>query len=129
MKFACPLGQLDSRTYPSLAMTSAVSSMRFEKPHSLSYHDSTRTKPPSTTWVWRRSKVELAGLWLKSPDTSGWPLGARMPASRPLAASPTAWLVASTVVALRAATVKSIRDTLGGGTRIDVPSSLPLSWG
>jgi hypothetical protein len=23
--------------------------------------------------VWLRSKVELAGLWLKSEDTSGWP--------------------------------------------------------
>ena len=49
----------------------AVSLMRFEKPHSLSYQDSTRTKPPSTTCVCVASKVEDAGLWLKSMLTSG----------------------------------------------------------
>src|SRR5437763_918847 len=60
--------------YPSFAIVAAVSSMRLEKPHSLSYQDSTRTKEPSTTWVWPRSKIELAGLWLKSEETSGWSL-------------------------------------------------------
>jgi hypothetical protein len=35
--------------------------MRCEKPHSLSYQDSTLTLVPSSTWVWVRSKVELAG--------------------------------------------------------------------
>src|SRR4051794_11876971 len=56
---------------PSLAISTATSLMRFEKPHSLSYQESTRTKTPSITWVWVKSKVELAGLWLKSMETSG----------------------------------------------------------
>ena len=34
---------------PSLLMASAVSDMRLEKPHSLSYQESTRTKTPSIT--------------------------------------------------------------------------------
>ena len=47
-----------------------VSSMRFEKPHSLSYHDETLTRLPDTL-VSVESKVLEAGLWLKSLDTSG----------------------------------------------------------
>ena len=47
----------------------ATSTMRFEKPHSLSYQDSTRTKVLSSTWVWVTSKVELCESWLKSTDT------------------------------------------------------------
>ena len=35
----------------SFAIATAVSAMRFEKPHSLSYQDSTRTKLPSITLV------------------------------------------------------------------------------
>ena len=49
----------------------AVSDIRLLKPHSLSYQDSTRTSPPSTTWVWVASKVLLCGSWLKSMETSG----------------------------------------------------------
>ena len=48
--------------YPSLPTAAAVSHMRLAKPHSLSYQDRTRTSLPPTTWVWVRSKVELAGL-------------------------------------------------------------------
>src|SRR5262249_23279406 len=107
----------------------AVSSMRLEKPHSLSYQDSTRTKLPSITWVWLRSKVELAGLWLKSLDTSGSSLVARTPASGPDAAALMASLTAATVVAPRAANLKWTSDRLGVGTRMEVPSILPLSSG
>ena len=35
----------------SFPMATAVSTMRFENPHSLSYHDMTRTKFPSITLV------------------------------------------------------------------------------
>ena len=45
--------------------------MRFEKPHSLSYQDSTRTKFPSITLVWSSAKVDDAGSWLKSIETFG----------------------------------------------------------
>ena len=40
----------------------AVSAMRLEKPHSLSYHDSTRTKLPGITLVCVASNVLEAGL-------------------------------------------------------------------
>src|SRR3546814_19011374 len=46
-----------------------VSSMRFEKPHSLSYHDDTLTRRPDTL-VSVESKMLDAGLWLKSTETS-----------------------------------------------------------
>src|SRR3546814_2992992 len=66
----------------SLPSATAVSLIRLEKPHSLSYQDRTRTKVSSSTWVWVRSKVELAGEWLKSLDTSGSSLTTRMPFRR-----------------------------------------------
>ena len=56
---------------PSLAMARAVSTIRFEKPHSLSYQLTTRTSLPSSTAVSRLSIVELAPLWLRSIETSG----------------------------------------------------------
>src|SRR5262249_51366630 len=36
----------------NLPSATAVSTMRLEKPHSLSYHDNTATKLPSSTLVW-----------------------------------------------------------------------------
>jgi hypothetical protein len=42
-----------------LAITPAVSIMRLEKPHSLSYQLTTRTSLPSITAVSRLSTVEL----------------------------------------------------------------------
>jgi hypothetical protein len=64
-----------------------VSHIRFEKPHSLSYHAATRTSLPSIAFVAFRSTVELAGLWLKSIETSGSSVQARMPLSGPLDAA------------------------------------------
>ena len=49
----------------------ATSSMRFEKPHSLSYHDTAFTRLPSVTSVWVASNTEECGSWLKSTETSG----------------------------------------------------------
>ena len=57
--------------YSSLPIATAVSDMRLEKPHSLSYHDITRTKVPSITLVWSMWKIEECGSWLKSIDTLG----------------------------------------------------------
>src|SRR3546814_3261086 len=45
----------------SLPSATAVSLILLEKPHSLSYQVRIRTKVSSSTWVWVRSKVELAG--------------------------------------------------------------------
>ena len=56
---------------PSLPIATAVSTMRLEKPHSLSYHDITRTNVPSITLVWSMWKTEECGSWLKSLETLG----------------------------------------------------------
>ena len=56
----------------SFAMATAVSAMRFEKPHSLSYHAMTRTSVPSMTLVWSRWNTDECGSWLKSLETFGW---------------------------------------------------------
>ncbi len=64
---ACPLGE---NAYFAAISATVVSSMRFEKPHSLSYHDDTLTRRPDTL-VRVESKFDEAGLWLKSIDTSG----------------------------------------------------------
>ncbi len=47
---------------PSRAISAAVSTIRFEKPHSLSYQLTTRTSLPSSTAVSRLSTVDEAGL-------------------------------------------------------------------
>lgn len=69
--FACPAG---AGKYPpdQLAFTSArqLSSMRLEKPHSLSYQAMTLSILPLVL-VWFASKIDDSGLWLKSIDTSG----------------------------------------------------------
>src|SRR4029078_2240057 len=56
--------------YISLPMTVAVSFIRLEKPHSLSYQETTRQNVPSTTCVPGRSKMELNGLGLNAVETS-----------------------------------------------------------
>nr|CDQ33547.1 hypothetical protein BN993_02991 [Virgibacillus halodenitrificans] len=63
---------LRHRRWPYLAacIASAVSSIRLEKPHSLSYHAITLTRRPLTR-VWLASKVDEFASWLKSIDTSG----------------------------------------------------------
>ena len=58
-------------TQPSLPIATAVSIMRLEKPHSLSYHDITRTSVPSITLVWSMWKTAECGSWLKSLETLG----------------------------------------------------------
>ena len=47
----------------------------------------------------------------------------------PAAALRMASLISSTVVARRVATLRSMTETLGVGTRMETPSSLPLSSG
>ena len=57
--------------YSSFPIATAVSAMRLEKPHSLSYHDITRTSVPFCTLVWSMWKVDECGSWLKSIETLG----------------------------------------------------------
>ena len=67
---ACYSGNA-SHCYPSFAIAAAVSTMRLEKPHSLSYQLSTRTSLPSITAVSRLSTVELALVCMRSIETKG----------------------------------------------------------
>lgn len=59
------------RSQISLPIATAVSDIRFEKPHSLSYQVRMRHIVPSMTLVWSRWKIELCGSWLKSIETLG----------------------------------------------------------
>ncbi len=47
--------------HPSFPIATAVSAIRFEKPHSLSYQDTTRTSVPSMTRVWSTWKMDECG--------------------------------------------------------------------
>jgi hypothetical protein len=93
--------------------------MRLEKPHSLSYQEETFTSVPSDTRVRVESKIELAGLWLKSDETSCSVLYSRMPLRSPSEAYFTARFTSSTLVGFFATKVKSTIDTLMVGTRIE----------
>src|SRR3984885_4849821 len=107
-----------------------VSSMRFEKPHSLSYQEKTFTSVPSMTFVSVPSKIDEWGSWLKSLDTSGSSVYARTPLRGPeLAAARISLLTSSTEVARFAVKVRSTSDTLMVGTRMERPSSLPFNSG
>ena len=77
------------------AMTSSI---RLEKPHSLSYHERTLTKLPGSTLVSEASSEDDAGLWLKSIETRGSSLYAKTPFSGPSAAARTAALTSSAFV-------------------------------
>ena len=87
------------RLRSALLIATAVSAMRLEKPHSLSYQATTRTKLPSMTLVWSTAKVDECGSWLRSVETSGSSVQVRMPASRfDFAASLIALFTSSTFV-------------------------------
>ena len=62
-------------------MAMAVSAIRHEKPHSLSYQVITRTKVPSITFDSLIAKIDEWGSWLKSVETSGSSYQPRTPLS------------------------------------------------
>src|SRR5262245_26185338 len=64
-------GPLRSDRQSNLPIATAVSAMRLEKPHSLSYQDITRTSVPLMTLVWSMWNVDECGSWLKSIETLG----------------------------------------------------------
>ena len=65
------------------------------------------------------SKIELAGLWLKSEDTSGSLEYSSSPLRSDSLACFTARFTSSTVVGFLAMKVRSTIDTLIVGTRIE----------
>src|SRR5215469_10693035 len=96
--------------YISFPIATAVSAMRLEKPHSLSYQLITDTKVPSITLVWSSAKLDDAGLWLKSLETSGASTMSRTPFSAPAAAAFIALFTSSTVVGRLATNFRSTSD-------------------
>ena len=78
------------------------------------------------TCVWVKSKIELAGLWLKSIETSGSSLVSSTP-FEPVAACWIAPLISAISVSRAASNLKSMSETFGVGTRMEVPSSLPFN--
>ncbi len=75
------------------------------------------------------SKIELAGLPLKSEETRGSSQYSRIPRSGSEAASRNAALTASTVAGFSRVATKSHTETVGVGTRRAMPSRRPLSSG
>mgnify|MGYP003348340775 CR=1 FL=1 len=73
--------------------------------------------------------IEECGLPLKSIDTSSASETARMPLSGPAAAVRSTALISSPVVFLSTIALRSTTETFGVGTRIAMPSNLPLSSG
>jgi hypothetical protein len=103
--------------------------MRFEKPHSLSYQAKTLAMSPSTTLVRGASTIEEAGLPRKSIETSSSSVTSRMPFMGPAAAFLRAPLMSSADAFFESRHVRSTTETLGVGTRMAAPSSLPFSSG
>src|SRR6185437_15921393 len=76
------------------------------------------------------SKVALCGSWTKSTDTVSSRFTAKMPRNRfDFAASTMSALISSAEVSRAESNLKSMTETSAVGTRIEVPSSLPLSDG
>src|SRR6185437_15097455 len=67
---ACIRRERESIGYFAAIHATATSSIRFEKPHSLSYQLDAFTSRPETL-VSVASKIEERGSWLKSDETSG----------------------------------------------------------
>ena len=65
------LGQKSHASQPACMAASVVSSMRLEKPHSLSYQEQALTRVPPITRVMPASKFDEVLVWLKSIETSG----------------------------------------------------------
>src|ERR1035441_1969179 len=106
------------------------STKRCEYPYSLSYHATTLTKLPSTTWVNAKSTMEEAGLATMSERTMGSSVTSSMPLNRSvLEAAINAWLISSLVTFFLSNIVKSDNEPTGVGTRKDTPSNFPLSDG
>ena len=84
---------------------------------------------PSTKAVEGRSTIDECGLPLKSADTSSSSVASRMPRSPPAAASRKASLTVCGVAGFSSSATRSTTETLAVGTRMAMPSSLPLSFG
>src|SRR5204863_1405483 len=114
----------------NFAATNLIKSRhRHEYPHSLSYHARTFTHLSPTTFVYSESTIDEFELPLKSAETSSSSVYPRIPFIGPFAAAFNAAFTDSFVAVLSTNTVRSTTLTLGVGTRIAYPSSLPFNSG
>src|ERR1700676_40522 len=122
---------LPEKTYRPLAEIRLIRSRtRQEYPHSLSYHEITLTQLPPTTRVMGASTMEERESPLKSDETSSFSSNPREPFSGPDSeAFFRAALTSSRVVFFSTNATRSTTETLGVGTRIAKPSSLPARSG
>src|SRR3989344_4265646 len=99
-------------------------------PHSLSYHASTFTRFPSTTFVKCRSAMEPGALPMMSVETRGCSETEKIPFQKSsCAACLKISLISSREVFLLAIKVKSITEPVITGTLIAMPSNLPFISG
>ena len=61
-RLTLPYSRQNSLRRQACAIATEVSSIRLEKPHSLSYQLRTLTRPPSLTFVWADAKIDECGL-------------------------------------------------------------------
>src|SRR6202790_4760237 len=122
---------LPEKTYRPLAEIRLIRSRtRQEYPHSLSYHEITLTQLPATTRVMGASTMEERESPLKSDDTSSFSSNPRYPLSGPDSeAFFRGAFTSSRVVFFSTNATRSTTETLGVGTRIGKPPSLPARWG
>src|SRR5258706_10142027 len=104
--------------YLAAIRATVTSSIRLLNPHSLSYQEDTFTSVPPDTLVSVASKIEEAGLWLKSDETSGSLLYSRTPFKSDSDACFSELLTSSTVVGRFATKENSTIEPLLVGSRM-----------
>src|SRR3989338_4563525 len=109
-------------------MSMMTSTILFEYPHSLSYHEVTTTRRLSITFVIFESKMEECAFPIMSDDTNS---SSEYYSTEGIfaAASLTALFTSSSVTSRETMQEKSVMDPSGVGTLIALPSSFPLSAG
>merc|ERR1719473_137839 len=105
------------------------STTRFEKPHSLSYHETILWKLSVSEMPAVASTIDEFLLCTKSVDTTASSVKPRMPAIGPVDAALSAAMISSYDAPLLSVHVRSTTETSGVGTRNAMPVSLPLSSG
>merc|ERR550537_543121 len=105
------------------------STRRLEYPHSLSYQDTSLTKPLFSAMPALMSKIEENLQPMKSVLTTSSSVQLKIPFMEPSDSALIAATISSIVASFSSLHVRSTTDTSGVGTRNAMPVSLPLSDG
>merc|ERR550537_2036721 len=105
------------------------STRRLEYPHSLSYQDTSLTKPLFSAMPALMSKIEENLQPMKSVLTTSSSVQLKIPFMEPSDSALIAATISSMVASFSSLHVRSTTDTSGVGTRKAMPVSLPLSDG